>query len=76
MTYRAKPADGVAWVTGASAGIGRAVRSNWRGAATQSSPPRGAKRSSRRSPRRPRVLAEASNPRPATSPIAKPSPRS
>jgi len=24
MTYRAKPADGVAWVTGASAGIGRA----------------------------------------------------
>ncbi len=25
MTYRAKPADGVAWVTGASSGIGRAV---------------------------------------------------
>src|SRR5271170_199737 len=25
MTYRAKPADGVAWVTGASAGIGRGV---------------------------------------------------
>ena len=25
MTYRAKPADGVAWVTGASGGIGRAV---------------------------------------------------
>ncbi len=25
MTYRAKPADGVAWVTGASAGIGRAA---------------------------------------------------
>jgi NAD(P)-dependent dehydrogenase (short-subunit alcohol dehydrogenase family) len=25
MSYRAKPADGVAWVTGASAGIGRAV---------------------------------------------------
>jgi short-subunit dehydrogenase len=25
MTYRARPADGVAWVTGASAGIGRAV---------------------------------------------------
>jgi NAD(P)-dependent dehydrogenase (short-subunit alcohol dehydrogenase family) len=23
MTYRAKPADGVAWVTGASSGIGR-----------------------------------------------------
>ena len=25
MTYRAKPADGVAWVTGASSGIGRAT---------------------------------------------------
>ena len=25
MTYRAKPADGAAWVTGASAGIGRSV---------------------------------------------------
>jgi NAD(P)-dependent dehydrogenase (short-subunit alcohol dehydrogenase family) len=25
MTYRARPADGVAWVTGASAGIGRGV---------------------------------------------------
>ena len=25
MTYRARPADGVAWVTGASAGIGRAA---------------------------------------------------
>ncbi len=25
MTYRAKPADGVAWVTGASSGIGRGV---------------------------------------------------
>jgi NAD(P)-dependent dehydrogenase (short-subunit alcohol dehydrogenase family) len=25
MTYRAQPADGVAWVTGASSGIGRAV---------------------------------------------------
>ncbi len=25
MTYRAKPADGCAWITGASSGIGRAV---------------------------------------------------
>ena len=25
MTYRAQPADGVAWVTGASSGIGRGV---------------------------------------------------
>src|SRR5882757_8474959 len=25
MTYRAKPADGVAWITGASSGIGRAT---------------------------------------------------
>ena len=38
-TYRAKPADGVAWVTGASAGIGRGValelaRRGWRVHAT------------------------------------------
>ena len=25
MTYRGKPSDGVAWVTGASSGIGRAT---------------------------------------------------
>ena len=25
ITYRAKPSDGVAWITGASSGIGRAT---------------------------------------------------
>jgi NAD(P)-dependent dehydrogenase (short-subunit alcohol dehydrogenase family) len=54
--YRARPADGIAWVTGASSGIGRAtvlelVRRGWTVAAT-----------ARRRPELDRLAAEASGP--------------
>ena len=76
MMYRAKPPDGVAWVTGASAGIGRAVALELarRGYTVIATARR--EEAFTRSPQRLWVFSEASSPRPATSPIARPSPRS
>ena len=76
MVYRANPADGVAWVTGASSGIGRGAalelaRRGWRVFAT-------ARRHSELQVSRPRRSGSKvrSRPRPATSPIAPRWPRS